>query len=224
MVSHRKENRKCNLFNFTAVSPWCQEDWMEIRWTLLWFFIWKDDPVYPVILTVCQQLSHFCLRNFKRKLWDKVDSLMQNETQLRRSKEWMMKAVFAMTNLFFWVAFSVNVHKGERQQHLMHRSSNINWVRGTQVWVKSEKKQERERGCGESAFGIKQIEEIGRQPEAATVQDTHTHTRLRQRWALVSQHRLAERKECLILKQQTTVLVSYRLQKINNFQIFYFYV
>ncbi len=32
-----------------------------------------------------------------------------------------------------------------RQQHLMHRSSNINWVRGTRVWVKSEKKRERER-------------------------------------------------------------------------------
>lgn len=40
--------------------------------------------------------------------------------------------------------------------------------------MSQEREKTRERGCGESAFGIKEMEEIGRQPEAATVQDTHT--------------------------------------------------
>ncbi len=52
--------------------------------------------------------------------------------------------------------------------------------------MSQEREKTRERGCGESAFCIKEIEEIGRQPEAATVQDTHTNTRLRLRCTLVS--------------------------------------
>ncbi len=86
------------------------------------------------------------------------------------------------------------------------------------------RERERERGCGESVFCIKEIEEIGRQPEAATVKDTHTNTHLRLICTLVSQHSFTRSKECFTLRPHTTVVVSHILGKKIISSVFYFYI
>lgn len=56
----------------------------------------------------------------------------------------MIKAVFAMTNLFFWVAFSVNAHKGKATTSDAQKFKHQLGKRNMSVSQEREKMRERE--------------------------------------------------------------------------------
>lgn len=68
----------------------------------------------------------------------------------------------------------------------MHRSSNVNWVRGTQVWVKSERKKNKsERLWWVSLWSKRDRKDRTTARGCHGSGLTHAHTRLRRRPALV---------------------------------------
>jgi len=114
-----------------------------------------------------------------------------------------MKVIFAVTKLFFWVAFSANVHKGKGSIWCIEVQTLTG---GTQVWVKSERKENRsERLWWVSLWSKRDRKDrtTARGCHGSGHTHTHTHKRAPQTEKCSC---LTNQKEHLTIRRQTNIL------------------